>query len=367
MQHCDLRWAVAVALLTLVITLAWLIPVLNKFEWDALTLAWIGTEFTEGKEPGDEGYSNGYDGQFAYAIAARGFDATPVLDAPTYRYQRIFYPALAAALALGNDAAVPWTLLAINVAAHSIGAGLLAYLIAGAGGHPAFALIYGLWIGGIVAVHLDLNESLAMALGLLGALAYTRARVGWAALCFALSALTKDFGLVFMAGFALHAWFSGRRRDALALGLGATLPYAAWMVALRLTVGRAVPDEQSPTSLPIIPFSGLAGALNWVELGLMLLWLVIPSVWLGALAVRTLRRNPKALYAWVMVCGALFIVFMPRETYADFAATFRVALPTLVAMLLYTAYRYPRRLPLLAIFWAPTLIVAGYLPGFLPG
>ena len=45
----------------------------------------------------------GYDGQFNYAIAADPLHASPALDVPAYRYQRILYPLLVRALALGQE------------------------------------------------------------------------------------------------------------------------------------------------------------------------------------------------------------------------------------------------------------------------
>ena len=42
--------------------------------------------------------TTGYDGQFAYYIARDGFAAAPNLDNPSWRFQRIIYPALARAL-----------------------------------------------------------------------------------------------------------------------------------------------------------------------------------------------------------------------------------------------------------------------------
>ena len=65
--------------------------------------------------------SIGYDGQFYYRMALdpanlhkTAFGIT--MDAP-YRFMRIGYSALAWALAAGQHAAVPYTLVAINVAA----------------------------------------------------------------------------------------------------------------------------------------------------------------------------------------------------------------------------------------------------------
>ncbi|MBN1287522.1 MAG: hypothetical protein JXB47_19130, partial [Anaerolineae bacterium] len=307
------RWAAGVGALTLLLTLGWLAPVLNKYDGDALILAGIGTKFSEGLQPDDEGYVVGYDGQFAYYIAIFGFDppAPHWFDAAAYRYQRILYPALAALLSFGSKDLVPWAMLGINVAAHSAGAALLAYLLAALGGRPVYALyalVYSLWIGEIVAVHLDLNEPLAMALGLAGAALYYHKRVGWAALCFALAALAKDIGVVMAAGAAFYAWFAGRRRDAILLGGSAAGAYVMWMAALRLILGRSMLEETIPPRLSPVPFVGLRGALD-IEGGLgaaglvfILMWLVVPGVLWGWSAVRAVLREPATLSAWMLIC-----------------------------------------------------------------
>src|SRR5690348_16603456 len=56
----------------------------------------------------------GYDGQFAYYIALDPPNAHVYMDFPAYRYTRILYPMLARALAFGQPALIPYTLLLIN-------------------------------------------------------------------------------------------------------------------------------------------------------------------------------------------------------------------------------------------------------------
>ena len=92
---------------------------LFQAQGDPLVFARLGQGFANGAPVGEPGY----DGQFAYWIARdpRPTAAGPHLDVPAYRYQRIVYPLLAWALAAGQAAAVPWTLVLINVAAQLAG------------------------------------------------------------------------------------------------------------------------------------------------------------------------------------------------------------------------------------------------------
>jgi hypothetical protein len=288
------------------------------------------------------------------------------------------YPALSALLALGREAWLPWVMLGVNVVAHSVGAGLLAYLLARFAGRPRYALyalVYSVWVGEMFAVHFDLNEPLAMALGLAGIVLYHHERGWWAALCFVLAALTKDIGVVMMAGAAMHAWFAGRRRDFWLFGVSTVGAYVGWMVALRFLLGSSMLDTPMPPRLSPVPLIGLAGvrglsageALGIVELAMIAAWLVIPALVWGYMAFRSLRRDRAVLSAWLVIFGALFVVFLPKETYFDFAATMRVGVPVIAAILLYGAHRQPKRLPVMVIVWLPSLLTAALLPGFQPG
>ncbi len=64
--------------------------------------------------------SIGYDGQFYYDLAAHpeiSADVRQAFGQAEYRVQRIAYPAIAAAAAIGRRDVLPWTLLAVNLLA----------------------------------------------------------------------------------------------------------------------------------------------------------------------------------------------------------------------------------------------------------
>src|SRR5262245_30774632 len=105
---------VVVALLLL----AYLGLTLTRHNGDPLAFATLGAGFLNGEPLAD----GSYDGQFAYWIALnpRPSAAGPQLDVPAYRYQRVLYPLLAWALALGQTALVPWTLVGISFVAQVV-------------------------------------------------------------------------------------------------------------------------------------------------------------------------------------------------------------------------------------------------------
>jgi hypothetical protein len=71
----------------------------------------------------------GYDGQFAYSIGCDLMNATPHLDVPAYRFQRILYPLMAWLLAFGQAEWVPLTLVLVNIIGVALGTGAFAELL----------------------------------------------------------------------------------------------------------------------------------------------------------------------------------------------------------------------------------------------
>jgi hypothetical protein len=146
-----------------------------------------------------------YDGHFAYKIALHGSQATPFLDVPAYRYQRIFYPFLSRILSLGLPTLVPWVLIGINIIAIAVGTWALEKLLVRCDVSRWYALIYGLYGGNFVALRTNLTEPLAYTLVALAILAWEKDRRWWAIVAFSLAALTKEVTLIFAAAYAFHA------------------------------------------------------------------------------------------------------------------------------------------------------------------
>lgn len=320
---------------------------------DPLVFAHIGTRFSLQDPAG----TVGYDGQFAYFIARDGAAAVPYIDGPALRYQRIVYPLLARALALGSPDLIPWTLLLINIAAQSIGAGLLAYLLSMFGGSPYGGLVYGLWVGGVFSVRLDLNEPLCFALGLAGVLLYLRERYVWAILVLILSTMTKELGMIFAAGIALH--LVGRRqwRWAALFVAGPLLTFLAWWGIMRLWFG-TFPTRYPAGKIHLIPLQGMFSEENPVELLFLALWLGIPAVILFAAALVSWWRGRRILLgAALAIMGAGFVLVMPDVSWQDPAAAYRVGTPLVMSGLLFVGQVSPQRWKSLAALWLPALLL----------
>jgi hypothetical protein len=332
--------------------------------WDPIGLADVGTRYSQGSTRGTEGY----DGQFALAIA---LDPTPAtvathLDVPAYRYQRIVYPLMARALGLGSPAAIPWALLFINLIAQGLGTWFLAKIFQESGERPGYAVVYALWVGLVASAGLDLNEPVAFALIAAGWLALRRGRLGWAALWLTVSLFTKETGLLFwIAGFA-GAWLAtGGRKRRLIPWIVAACAYAGWQAWLWTAFGSPglVSGGAMATSFEWIPFMGLlrVGAVSGAVLALYLVifgpTIVLPAIWgLWSWLRDTFRRSYSA-EGWALAASAAMIAFLPFSTFREPLGLLRVASGLVVAVLLYASKDHRRRALNYALLWSAFLVV----------
>ena len=134
----------------------------------------------------------GYDGQFALFIARDPVHAHRYLDDPVYRLDRILYPILSRALALGQPGAIPVTLLVVNILAVLAGTFSLALFLIRHGASPWLALLLGLSPAVFVGVDRDLNEPLAFALVIAALLLVDSGRWLWGALLLGLAGITRE-------------------------------------------------------------------------------------------------------------------------------------------------------------------------------
>ena len=202
----------------------------------------------------------GYDSQFYWAIAQDPFmrDSRVLksLDATAYRYQRILFP-LIAWLTPGSVPSLAYRLWALAGAAWLAGLYAMYRLARGIpASAPAAMMLYAVSPGLAFAVLHPLPDVWATTLSLLGLLAWTRRRHGWAAVLFALAGLAKETTVLVPAALILPSL--GRRQLGSTRNLllcAAIVPAAAWQIILRLRLG-VWPMDQSVNNLAL-PFAGL--------------------------------------------------------------------------------------------------------------
>lgn len=373
-QHRARRSGLRVGGVTLLLTSLLCLTVLLNNEDGALAFAFIGTRYSEDIAEEDGG-TTGYDGQFAYFIARHGADAVPYLDGPTLRFQRVLYPVLARVLSFGSADLVPWALLLINITAHSVAAGLLAYLLADSGAWSGWAMVYSLWIGALFGVRFDLNEPLCFALSLGAVVAYRQDRLWWAVLLLMLATLTKELGLIFAAGLALHAFTHGEWRKSLMLFGGPVLLFLAWWLVMRAWLGGLPTQYPAARGITLIPFGGLFEVLDThrlpdqgarvVQFGMAGLLLALPALvlLLAALNRQWQARSLRPALGTALLLPAVgFLAIMPGVAWEDPVAAYRVGMAIVPVGLLFLAGCCPRRLRWLAALWLPAVLILVLLP-----
>lgn len=337
--------------LTFVGTLLLVLFVLYQAQGNIRTFAWEGTYFSQGIPDG----SIGYDGQFFYYIARDGAASLRYLDGSSFRLQRIGYPILARALGLTQADLVPYTLVLINVIAHSVGAGILAYLIAKSGANGYYGLVYSLWIGGLYGVRFNLAEPLCFALALLAVIAYQRQRFVLTVFLLMLATLTKELGLVFAGAIALHALTQqGWRVRACFIAGVPLLAYGLWWAFLAMWLNE-MPSRYPAARLSLIPFGGLRAEENLLELMMLLVWLVIPAVGLlGRALWRWWRTRQLSLPIALILTSGGFLAVMPGVSWHDPVAAYRVGMAMMICGMWFVAQDMPRFLWAFALLWGST-------------
>ena len=258
-------------------------------------------------------HGNGYDGQFAFALAQDPFLTRPETAASldnTFRVRRILYPLLAWALALGEPGWVAYTLVALNVLAGGLLAWLLALAAARAGRSPWWALAAAAYPGVWIPVLIDTTEPLQLALLAAGVMVESAGLL-------LLATLAKETAGVALATEAVRALVARRYRAGLVAG-GLAALFLGWSLLVFLAVRGPAFNTLGAHFLdpPGAPFLALArGAPALVMLPALVATLL-------ALA-RPLRFRDAA--AWAGAAYALLVLLAGFDTWTDPAAYFRVS------------------------------------------
>lgn len=190
--------------------------------------------------------STGFDGQFYYRLALSPFARDEQVygirfDFPAYRAQRIGYPVLAWVAALGSPANTAAALLAVNVVALGLLAGVSAWLVrAGALSRIGCVMICG-WPGFLVALSHDTAEIVQSALLLAALACFLKGRRGWYAVLAFATLITRETALPILAGIALaEAARALRSNDRPRTGqiVAVFAPLVAWAAWWALNVWR---------------------------------------------------------------------------------------------------------------------------------
>ncbi len=349
------------AFLVLLVSTAYVGWRLAAYGGDPVAIAEIGTRYAELNPDG----TPGYDGQFNVYIA---LDPTPdsvapYLDVPAYRYQRILYPLLARLLAFGDRALIPWSLIILNLVAHTGATYLLADLLARRDTAPSYALIYGLWVGLVSGVGLYLHEPLAFALVVLAFYFRDKGLRVLMGIAIGLALFAKETTGVFWLAILITDLID-REFD---LGhltlLGGGLLFVIWQGWLWRTFGMPGLGSGGDMATPFewIPFMGFIriGFVSLKALGLYALifvpTVIFPTLYLLIQAASKLRSRQANEFAWSAVLNSAVIMFLPFSSFREPLGLVRIFTGVVLSFLLLNAESGERRNLNLAYFWIAML------------
>ena len=335
--------------------------VLNDF--DPLALAEIGSKYAAFDPEGEPGY----DGQFSYYMARdpSPSEVEPYLDVPAYRYQRILYPLLARALAFGRMEILAWSLLGINWIVHGLATLGVGWFLHQEGTRPGYALIYGLWVGLVAAVGLDLHEPLAYGLVVCAWVMRAKRHEVLFALSLILALFAKETTLLFWAAALIPTWRDISARKSLVILLAGGLLYALWQLWLWRVFGSPGLGSggDMATGFEWIPWMGLwrIGLVDLRVLGLYLLifgpTIVLPSLW-GL--IESFKRKKHIIDDWAagsLLLHALLIIFLPFSTFREPLGVVRIATGLVLSFVLVASARKYHRILNYSLFWIPLLVM----------
>ncbi len=344
-------------MIVLLVSLALVFVSIANGDGDPLALARIGTRYSQGDSNG----SDGYDGQFVYFIAVNP-DPTkvePYLDVPAYRYQRILLPILARIMSMGNLDLLPWMIVLIGVLSMAFGSWAASELLFRWGVSSWYALIYGLWVGFLLALITDLPEPLAFGLVVLGVLAIERSRPLLGVSLWGLSVFAKEVTLIFVFAGLLFYLYEHRWKEAFLTMLIGILPYAIFQLWLWSVFGQPGLGSGGAMATPFewIPFRGLLqiGSYSLLYLfGMLAVFgptVVFPVLWGIWSSVKSWLSNERSLFVICLFFNALIIVFSPFSTFRETGGILRFTSGLVLAVLLFAGRYQMRRALNYSLFW----------------
>jgi hypothetical protein len=348
-------WTVVAA-----VTVAHIAIILVLHQGDPMALVNIGTRF----DPGLPGGSMGYDGQYSYQIARDPFEGWIHIDDPAYRYQRVLYPLFAKILAAGKVDWIPWSLLTVNIFSIVLGVLVTEEIMVHYGANRWYALVYGLNIGMLSAVRLDLNEPLAFLLFMFGVLCFIRERMMLSALLFGMASLTKEVTLVLSLGFVVN-WLISRKWAKGYIGAALVLaPFFIWQGVLKNWLGGwgVSPGWAQETPFEILPLKGWWGIALYdfnifLLMSLVLLPLAIfPAVLALGMSLRELLKRSFDPFLLALLFQSAVFLFLPAAVILDPLGLSRFTIGLIAALLIFGAQRGSRRVLLYTQLWMITLV-----------
>ena len=330
--------------------------IIKKADGDILELVQIGTRFSESDSAGSEGY----DGQFVYYIALDGDPerVSKLLDVPAYRYQRILLPLLGRSLSFGQDQLIPWTMLFVSLLIHYVATNKLAEIFSLRGQSPWFALAYGLWVGIVLSIRLNLPEAVAIGMLLIAFGYFLKSQHFIAWMCLSLAVFAKETMLLFVIAFGIFYFSSKYWRKLAGLITVSVLPFALfqlWLLAQFGNIGIGSGGIRA-TSFEIIPFNGIWKIANFgwpvflIFLAIYLPLVIVPSligIWLSS---KNIIQGVNEIEGILLFVTSIIFLFLPFSIYSEPIGLLRMLSLLLLAWLLFGSKYGVKRVMIYSMF-----------------
>jgi hypothetical protein len=336
--------------------------VLAASQWDPMRFVNIGTFFDANNGKG----MYGYDGQFAYQIARDPLNASQYLDVPAYRYQRILYPLIAHVISFGgNPIFLPWVLILINLFSIVGGTKVTELLMLEHNQNRWYALSYGLFIGLLLSLRLDLTEALAFFWVQLAVLFFERKHLWRASFMFILASLSRELSLTFVAAAIIYLFFDKQYKRAITWGSVTLLPFIVWQVIIKVWLGEWAirSGGMFASSFTLIPFSGwwsIASNLPFLMFLALSLVVVAPVLLPAAISIfvsaRAFLFGSNNLGVWSLLINASLFPFLPTSNVMAPAGLYRVAVGLMVGVLHYGSINRSKKALNYSLLWLAALV-----------
>jgi hypothetical protein len=287
----------------------------------------------------------GYDGQFYYFIIKDFFMGEEGIANP-FRSQRILYPILSYALALGRADLLPLSMPAVNLLAIAISGLLLWSMIRADSTRPEIMLLYTLNIGFMVAVFYDLATPLCVALTVAGAYFFFKRKSRWgAAVALGLAMLAQENAVLVIGGLCLWLVWEKDIRGAATIA-ASMAPWAIWQAALWQHYGTLPALMSGGHFTP--PFFGMisqtmslslpGGLLNNMRELSVYPFMALVIVLLGV-GLHQLKTKPSALNLLLVIHALAGICFNHQQIWSSTITSPARALATVFPFIVMTHAR----------------------------
>lgn len=253
-------------------------------------------------------HSSGYDGQYYYFMAshpalivtcAHDLSTCPAHN-PEYWSQRILYPMTAWLLALGQADLIPYTLVLVNGLAILVTVIVVGQLAVEAGASRWLGAAAGLFCGETVSFLGDLSDAYSVMWVVVAIYFLRRQRYLWSAAAVAATLLTRE-SLIFYVPFlalpvlAQRRWLTLIQSAVVALG-----PFVVWQVVLKVLYGpwALLSGDSASAGLVKLPFLGLYQARKTADFKLVLIFVAVPVLLTGCIALLALWQHGPADLVW---------------------------------------------------------------------